>query len=131
MKETQVEAHHEASRVVEALPPMRVAILLSTYNGERYLAEQLESLLAQDYPALEVFVRDDGSSDGTRAILERFAAMDARICLTIATVHCSESSARTTPAAAPQPSHVLVAGRPTFPAPTAPASATAPAATIQ
>ena len=56
-----------------------VNILLSTYNGERHLACQLDSLLAQDYPNFAVHVRDDGSSDGTVAILRRFAAASSRI----------------------------------------------------
>lgn len=50
-----------------------VAILLSTYNGEKFLREQLDSLLAQSGVEVEVFVRDDGSSDGTAAILSEYA----------------------------------------------------------
>ncbi|MGI3777102.1 MAG: glycosyltransferase family 2 protein [Janthinobacterium lividum] len=50
-----------------------VAILLSTYNGERFLPEQLDSLLAQTHTAWTVFWRDDGSSDGTVAVLDAFA----------------------------------------------------------
>ncbi len=56
-----------------------VNILLSTYNGERHLACQLDSLLAQDYPNVTVHVRDDGSTDGTVAILRRYAAASPRI----------------------------------------------------
>ncbi|MCS7013168.1 MAG: glycosyltransferase family 2 protein [Chloroherpetonaceae bacterium] len=52
----------------------QVCILLSTYNGEAYLAEQLDSILRQSYPAFCLWVRDDGSSDGTRALLEQYAA---------------------------------------------------------
>jgi len=51
-----------------------VQILLSTYNGERYLAELIESLLQQDYPNREILVRDDGSTDGTLLILSQYAA---------------------------------------------------------
>jgi hypothetical protein len=51
-----------------------VSIVMATYNREGMVEEALESLLAQDYPNLEVLVVDDGSSDGTPAILERFAA---------------------------------------------------------
>ncbi|HXV01888.1 MAG TPA: glycosyltransferase family 2 protein [Caulobacteraceae bacterium] len=51
----------------------KVAVLLSTYNGEAFLAAQLDSLLAQESVSLEVFARDDGSSDGTLAILERYS----------------------------------------------------------
>jgi len=50
----------------------KVQILLSTYNGERYLRPLLESLLAQDHPHVEILVRDDGSSDGTVSILREF-----------------------------------------------------------
>jgi glycosyltransferase involved in cell wall biosynthesis len=55
--------------------PARVAVLLSTFNGEAFLEAQLESLAAQDGVDLRVFVRDDGSTDATLAILARFAAL--------------------------------------------------------
>jgi glycosyltransferase involved in cell wall biosynthesis len=48
----------------------KVAILLCTYNGARYLAEQLDSHAAQTVAHWEVQVSDDGSSDATRAILD-------------------------------------------------------------
>lgn len=47
---------------------------MATYNGQRYLDEQLESLLAQDHLPAELVVGDDGSVDETLAILEAFAA---------------------------------------------------------
>lgn len=58
-----------------------VAILMSTYNGERFLAEQIESLLAQTHLRWRLYIRDDGSTDGTLAILRRYAARDLRILL--------------------------------------------------
>jgi hypothetical protein len=51
----------------------RVAVLLSTYNGEAYLAAQLDSLRAQRDVVVEVFARDDGSSDATLEILAGYA----------------------------------------------------------
>ncbi|MFM1897540.1 MAG: putative glycosyltransferase EpsE [Pseudomonadota bacterium] len=54
-------------------PQPRIGILLSTFNGETYLPAQLDSLLAQDHANLVIVVRDDGSSDGTRDILQRYA----------------------------------------------------------
>lgn len=51
----------------------RVAILLSTFNGERFLPAQLDSLLAQTHTACDIWLRDDGSSDGTLAIVHRYA----------------------------------------------------------
>ena len=50
----------------------RVLVLMSTYNGEAYLREQLESLVAQKGVDLHLLVRDDGSSDQTISILEEF-----------------------------------------------------------
>jgi glycosyl transferase family 2 len=50
-----------------------VEVLLATYNGERFLSEQIDSILAQDYVNLRILARDDGSTDGTVAILERYA----------------------------------------------------------
>ena len=44
---------------------MKVNILLSTYNGEQYLEEQVKSIQEQTYQEWELLIRDDGSSDGT------------------------------------------------------------------
>ena len=50
----------------------KVQVLLSTYNGERYLAELINSLLEQKGVDINILVRDDGSTDRTVEILERF-----------------------------------------------------------
>lgn len=50
----------------------KAAVLLSTYNGERYLREQLDSILAQTGVELTLFIRDDGSSDRTVDIIEEY-----------------------------------------------------------
>lgn len=47
-----------------------LTILLSTYNGSKFLQQQLESLYQQTYPHIRILVRDDGSSDSTRNILD-------------------------------------------------------------
>jgi glycosyltransferase involved in cell wall biosynthesis len=52
------------------LPP--VTILLASYQGAAHLGAQLESLRAQDHPGWALWVSDDGSTDGTRGIVERF-----------------------------------------------------------
>ncbi|OLL31619.1 glycosyl transferase [Burkholderia sp. SRS-W-2-2016] len=49
-----------------------VTIAICNYNYERYLAAAIDSALAQDYPATKVMVVDDGSTDGSRAIIERY-----------------------------------------------------------
>ena len=51
-----------------------VEILLAAYNGERFLREQLDSLLAQTWEQWHLTVSDDGSTDGTPAILDEYAA---------------------------------------------------------
>ena len=52
----------------------RVAVVMSTYNGEKYVAEQLDSILAQGYSQVDIFVRDDGSPhDECRAVLQQYA----------------------------------------------------------
>lgn len=48
----------------------KVIVLLSTYNGEQYLQEQLESIYNQTYSNIEILVRDDASKDNTRSILK-------------------------------------------------------------
>jgi glycosyltransferase involved in cell wall biosynthesis len=56
-----------------ALPPPVINILLSTYNGERFLAAQLESFLGQSHRNWVLYWRDDGSSDGSVAMMRGFA----------------------------------------------------------
>lgn len=56
-------------------------ILMSTYNGERYLAEQIESILAQTITKWRLFIRDDGSTDKTQEILDEYAIKEKRITL--------------------------------------------------
>jgi len=60
----------------------RVQVLLSTYNGVRYLRPLMESLLRQDYPWVEVLSRGDGSDDGTLDVLREYAAAYDRISVT-------------------------------------------------
>ncbi len=57
----------------------RVMILLSTYNGEKYIRQQLESILKQDYPNIDIYIRDDGSSDNTVEILKEYSEKYANI----------------------------------------------------
>ena len=58
--------------VMEISIKKKVCVLLSTYNGEKFLREQLDSLLAQKNVDVEVVVRDDGSTDNTRSILKEY-----------------------------------------------------------
>lgn len=57
----------------------QVDILLATYNGERFVGEQIESIQAQTYKNWRLLVSDDCSSDGTLDVVRNFAADDNRI----------------------------------------------------
>ena len=50
-----------------------VCVLLSSYNGERFIAEQIESILNQNILGLKIYIRDDGSKDSTREILKQYS----------------------------------------------------------
>lgn len=56
-----------------------ISVALCTYNGQRYLREQLESLLAQTYSNMEVVAVDDGSTDRTVELLREYAIRDSRL----------------------------------------------------
>lgn len=51
---------------------MSIQVLLSTFNGQQYLRQQLDSLLCQNQIELNILIRDDGSTDNTRIILEEY-----------------------------------------------------------
>lgn len=62
------------------IPSMpKVSVVMSVYNGERYLSESIESVLGQTYRDFEFIVIDDGSVDNTPKILARYAEYDQRI----------------------------------------------------
>lgn len=60
---------------------MIVDVIVATYNGEKYIKEQLLSILNQTYSDIQVFVRDDGSTDRTKEYILELQAMDSRIKL--------------------------------------------------
>ncbi len=57
----------------------KVDILLATYNGEKYLKEQIDSILNQTYDSFRLIISDDCSIDKTREILEEYAKKDDRV----------------------------------------------------
>ena len=58
-----------------------ISVCIATYNGEKYLQEQLNSILVQLSEEDEVVISDDGSKDETCTILKEYAARDSRIKL--------------------------------------------------
>ena len=50
-----------------------IAIILSAFNGEKYIAEQIESIMSQSFIDFDLYIHDDGSSDSTAQIINEFA----------------------------------------------------------
>ena len=59
----------------------KVLVIMATYNGEKYIKEQLDSLLSQSHPYLLVDVCDDGSTDDTVSIVKEYEKKDSRVRL--------------------------------------------------
>lgn len=58
-----------------------ILIMMATYNGEEFLREQLDSILCQTVSTWKLLIRDDNSSDQTRAIIKEYEEKDSRIKL--------------------------------------------------
>src|SRR3712207_4054623 len=56
-----------------------ISVVMPVFNGQRFLAEAMDSLLAQTFRDFEVVAVDDGSTDDTPATLHRYAERDARV----------------------------------------------------
>lgn len=59
--------------------PLVVSVILPVYNGQRFLADAINSILAQSYSNLELLIVDDGSTDESQSIVKTFATNDSRI----------------------------------------------------
>ncbi len=77
MKTATAAAERDSTRARPGDAP--AAVLLSSYNGERFIGAQVDSILAQSHRNLRLIVRDDGSSDGTTAIVTRYAERHANV----------------------------------------------------
>lgn len=62
-----------------AISTPAVSVIMSVYNAERFLDAAIESVLAQSFDAFEFLILDDGSRDGSAAIIDHQAARDPRI----------------------------------------------------
>lgn len=63
-------------------PIPRVSVGLPVYNGERYLAEAIDSLLAQTYDDFELIISDNASTDATQEICRGYCELDSRVSYT-------------------------------------------------
>ena len=57
----------------------KIDILMATYNGEKYLVEQLDSIINQTYHNWNLLIRDDNSTDKTLEIIQNYHKKDKRI----------------------------------------------------
>lgn len=74
-----MEQHQIASISESSTPKKSVAILMATYNGEKYLAQQIDSILDQTCKDWTLYVQDDLSTDHTMDVLLSYAARDSRV----------------------------------------------------
>ena len=58
-----------------------VSVVVATYNGEKFIRLQIESILNQSYANLEIIFVDDASSDSTIAILKEYEVLDGRVSI--------------------------------------------------
>ncbi|MHB8904501.1 MAG: glycosyltransferase [Melioribacteraceae bacterium] len=73
--------------------PPKVSIFMPTYNRSKYIGETIDSLLAQTFSNFELIIADDGSTDNTIEIINRFASRDKRVRL-LKLNHAGEVNAR-------------------------------------
>ena len=88
-------------------PAPHVAIILPVFNDEAWIANALESCLAQTLKAIEIICVDDVSTDGTREIIEQFAERDPRVRLVRQETNQSAFQARRAGISAATAPHVL------------------------
>src|SRR5947208_1330458 len=73
---------HSAFRIQHSAFMPLISVIMSVYNAQRYVAEATRSILAQTLGDFEFIIFDDGSKDGSLAILQDLARQDSRIRLT-------------------------------------------------
>lgn len=79
--------------MTEEAPPL-VSVVMPVYNGEKYVAEAIESILGQTFSDFEFIIVDDGSGDRSAAISRTYEARDDRIRCVILEQNTGEASAR-------------------------------------
>ena len=72
-------AERARQRLQRQMTAPLVSVLIPCWNAERTIGETLESVLAQTWPNVEIIVVDDGSTDGSAGVVERFASLGVRL----------------------------------------------------
>ena len=57
----------------------KISVILPVFNGEKYLGEAVSSILGQKFSDFELLIFDDGSTDRTFSIMEKFKTQDSRV----------------------------------------------------
>ena len=63
--------------------PVSISVVMCTFNGDKYLEQQIDSILCQTYPIHELIIQDDCSTDRTVTIIEAYQKRDPRVKLYI------------------------------------------------
>jgi len=66
---------------MNSLPTHKISVLMSVYNGEKYISETIESILNQSFEDFEFIIINDGSTDSSQNILNKFSTKDKRIII--------------------------------------------------
>ncbi len=65
--------------MIHCNPNQQIVILMAVYNGQKFLKEQLDSIINQSFPFWKLIIRDDGSTDKTKEIIDEYSSRDYRI----------------------------------------------------
>jgi glycosyltransferase involved in cell wall biosynthesis len=76
------------------MPKIKASFVIPVFNGQAFLAQTLESCLRQTEKRIEVVVVDDGSTDGTKRIIDHYAARDSRVVPVFLGINRGRSYAR-------------------------------------
>jgi rhamnosyltransferase len=71
----------DSSSIQSITNKSKIAILLSTYNGSRYITDLIESILSQSCQDFTLYIRDDGSKDETFSIIKRYASISNKVII--------------------------------------------------
>jgi glycosyltransferase involved in cell wall biosynthesis len=77
LKTNPISKHHHNKVDFKPL----VSVVMSTFNGQQYISQQLDTIIAQTYPAIEIVIVDDASTDNSFSIAQEYQARDQRIKL--------------------------------------------------
>ena len=63
---------------MESIEPL-ISVVMPSFNHEKYISKTIDSVLEQDYSNIELIIIDDGSTDSSRSIIEKYQSLDSRI----------------------------------------------------